>query len=254
MASTPNSGKSGFGLSKSDMDASRLVFVFLRDAKPKRKMAVPIPDDYTWQDFIQQIRIKLKLVGITAVYLAATGELVERLDQLQDIDELCVVETPSTASTSGYGSGARGPEASVRSSAHTATSEIAPANGDMPATPMNRNQGGQLHSLRIGMDTGSSGVGSSSYSADDEKKYARRVHPLKRTLQRFLPGMFVPSRLPVTMKDVIEGPAADRAKAARRMRRSLLDPRNILLLLAVVSACATIVFYIRVVSKVQTPH
>lgn len=40
----------------------------------------------------EQVQTKLKLVGIAAVYLASSGEQVTRLDQLQDIDELYVVE------------------------------------------------------------------------------------------------------------------------------------------------------------------
>jgi hypothetical protein len=41
---------------------------------------------------------------------------------------------------------------------------------------------------------------SASYAADEEDhKYARRAHPLKRTLQRLFPGMFAPG-LPVTAR------------------------------------------------------
>ena len=36
-------------------DASRLVFVSVQSAKPRRKVAVPVPDGYTWQDFVQQV-------------------------------------------------------------------------------------------------------------------------------------------------------------------------------------------------------
>lgn len=39
-----------------------------------------------------QVQAKLKLVGIEAIYLASSGERITRLDQLQDIDELYVVE------------------------------------------------------------------------------------------------------------------------------------------------------------------
>lgn len=39
-----------------------------------------------------QVQTKLKLVGIEAIYLASSGERITRLDQLQDIDELAVVE------------------------------------------------------------------------------------------------------------------------------------------------------------------
>ncbi len=37
------------------MEANRLVFVFLRDSKPRRKVAVPVPDNYTWDLFINQV-------------------------------------------------------------------------------------------------------------------------------------------------------------------------------------------------------
>lgn len=41
---------------------------------------------------------------------------------------------------------------------------------------------------------------SGSYAVDEEDfKYARRAHPLKRTLQRLFPGMFAPG-LPVTAR------------------------------------------------------
>jgi hypothetical protein len=43
------------------------------------------------------------------------------------------------------------------------------------------------------------GAGSSGPGPDDARKYARRIHPLKLTLQRLLPSLFPPT-LPVTMK------------------------------------------------------
>lgn len=44
---------------------------------------------------------------------------------------------------------------------------------------------------------------SASYAADEEDyKYARRAHPLKRTLQRLFPNMFAPG-LPVTSRYVL---------------------------------------------------
>ena len=73
-------------------DASRLVFVSVKDAKPKRKVAVPIPENGSWELFVGQVQTKLKLGGVGDIYLASTGERVVRLDQLQDIDELYVVE------------------------------------------------------------------------------------------------------------------------------------------------------------------
>ena len=36
-------------------DASRLVFVSVKDAKPKRKVAVPVPDNASWDQFLRQV-------------------------------------------------------------------------------------------------------------------------------------------------------------------------------------------------------
>lgn len=79
-------------------DASRLVFVSVKDAKPKRKVAVPIPENGSWDLFVGQVKAKLKLAGVGDIYLASTGERVVRLDQLQDIDELYVTEVRSRLS------------------------------------------------------------------------------------------------------------------------------------------------------------
>lgn len=74
-------------------EASRLVFVSVKDAKPKRKVAVPIPQGLQWEDFLVTIQTKLKLSnGIEEIVLASTGEKVNGLDQLQDIDELYVTQ------------------------------------------------------------------------------------------------------------------------------------------------------------------
>jgi hypothetical protein len=43
------------------------------------------------------------------------------------------------------------------------------------------------------------GGGAHGYDREDDKKYARRAHPLKRTLQRILPGLFSTGSLPVTL-------------------------------------------------------
>jgi hypothetical protein len=34
-------------------------------------VAVPVPDGYTWADFLGQVRTKLKIVGVKEIYLAA---------------------------------------------------------------------------------------------------------------------------------------------------------------------------------------
>lgn len=56
-------------------EASRLVFVFVKDAKPKRKVAVPVPDGYSWADFLQQVKSKLRIVGVKEVFLASVRVL-----------------------------------------------------------------------------------------------------------------------------------------------------------------------------------
>jgi len=55
-------------------------------------VAVPVSEGMQWQEFVDTIRLKLKLSGVGDMCLASTGEVVERLDQLQDIDEVLVVE------------------------------------------------------------------------------------------------------------------------------------------------------------------
>eukprot|EP00201_Polytomella_parva_P018212 CAMPEP_0175071914 /NCGR_PEP_ID=MMETSP0052_2-20121109/19555_1 /TAXON_ID=51329 ORGANISM="Polytomella parva, Strain SAG 63-3" /NCGR_SAMPLE_ID=MMETSP0052_2 /ASSEMBLY_ACC=CAM_ASM_000194 /LENGTH=409 /DNA_ID=CAMNT_0016339233 /DNA_START=38 /DNA_END=1264 /DNA_ORIENTATION=- len=79
-------------ITKSDMEASRLVFVYLRGVKPKRKVAVPIPEKYSWDSFLRQIKLKLRINEVDEIYFAVSGQKVTSLEELQDIDELCVVE------------------------------------------------------------------------------------------------------------------------------------------------------------------
>ena len=64
----------------------------VKDAKPKRKVAVPVPEGGTWDQFLRQVEAKLKLAAVESIYLASSGERITRLDQLQDIDELYAVE------------------------------------------------------------------------------------------------------------------------------------------------------------------
>lgn len=68
------------------------MFVSVKGPKSKRKVAVPISDETDWQSFVDTVRLKLKLSGVGDMHLASTGELVQSLDQLQDIDEVQVVE------------------------------------------------------------------------------------------------------------------------------------------------------------------
>jgi hypothetical protein len=45
-----------FRVSKADMEASRLVFVMLKDAKPMRKVAIPIMEGMSFHAFEGQVR------------------------------------------------------------------------------------------------------------------------------------------------------------------------------------------------------
>lgn len=49
------------------------MFVFVRDAKPKRKFAVPVPDGYTWAEFVSQVKAKLRITGVKEMYLASVS-------------------------------------------------------------------------------------------------------------------------------------------------------------------------------------
>ncbi|KAL4447351.1 hypothetical protein ABPG77_007384 [Micractinium sp. CCAP 211/92] len=212
----------GLGVTPSDMDASRLVFVSVKDAKPKRKVAVPIGDGASWEQFCSQVQAKLKLVGIEAIYLASSGERITRLDQLQDIDELYVVEG---AARGGQASAAAPPAdqyvqtqpTSYMSRVGVADAEISPAmNG------------------RFDVDS------------DASQKYAKRQGSLQRTMKRVFPSLFQGS-LPVTTKDLANGnpmsPAVEQVRRRiRRRRRSCADPRNLLILFTLISCLGTVLF------------
>lgn len=217
------SGSRGLGVTQTDMDASRLVFVSVKDAKPKRKVAVPIGDGATWEQFCSQVQTKLKLVGIAAVYLASSGEQVTRLDQLQDIDELYVVE----GSARGGQASAAGPaaqDAFLQTHPTTYMSRMGVA--DTEITPAMSSQ----------LDA----------DADEKGKYARRQGSLQRTMKRVFPGLFQGS-LPVTTKDTSSGnplsPAVEQVRRRiRRRRRSCADPRNLLVLFTLISCLGTVLF------------
>uniref|UniRef100_A0A7S0RDR4 Uncharacterized protein n=1 Tax=Chlamydomonas leiostraca TaxID=1034604 RepID=A0A7S0RDR4_9CHLO len=230
-------------ITKTDMEASRLVFVFVQNAKPKRKVAVPVPDGYTWGDFIQQVKAKLKIIGVKEIYLAASGQKVTSLDELQDIDELCVVEGAEPVQGNGIPAGVMSSEAALRAGA-ASTSEIHPTEGRAQLLTPDR------HKLVVASDTTTS-----ARDTDDEGKYARRTHPLKRMLQRLLPSLFAPA-LPVTTKDTASGSgggvARDRdgaeitqlGKRRKAGRRGGFSVRALLLVLAVASCLLTMLWFL----------
>eukprot|EP01026_Neomeris_dumetosa_P084144 TRINITY_DN98328_c0_g1_i4.p2 TRINITY_DN98328_c0_g1~~TRINITY_DN98328_c0_g1_i4.p2 ORF type:complete len:221 (-),score=18.06 TRINITY_DN98328_c0_g1_i4:443-1105(-) len=94
------SASKGYGISKTDIEASRLVFLTLKGAKPRRKVAVAISEGSTWNQFLEQIKIKLKIRGVGNIQLSQSGEFIHSLDVLQDIDELIVEESTQSPSIS----------------------------------------------------------------------------------------------------------------------------------------------------------
>eukprot|EP00884_Botryococcus_braunii_P000536 jgi/Botrbrau1/10483/Bobra.0133s0086.2 len=176
-----------------------------------------------------QVQAKLKLVGIEAIYLATSGERVTRLDELQDIDELQVVEAKTqapviAASTNGHASD--GP----RSESGNSTSTSGP--GTVPQTGSFK-QGG-VHRI-VAADT------EIVPNEEDGDKYARKSSKMKRSLQQYFPSLFQPT-LPVTRQDINPDGSRRNTHKRRRRGRSLLEPKNLLVGIALISLLATLIF------------
>jgi hypothetical protein len=189
------------------------VFVSVKDAKPKRKVAVPIPEGGSWESFLAQVRSKLKLSGIAAVYLASTGEQVTSLDDLQDIDELHVVAgvpsgAASTSGANGYGS-------------HPINQHPTHAVGvaDAEITPDQY--------LQLEADT------------DGNAKYVKRQSSMQRAAKRVFPSFFS-AGLPLTKQDLTLSPVEQVRRRIRRRRRSWTDPRTLLISFAILSTLGTL--------------
>lgn len=216
----PNSNRS----SPHSQDASRLVFVSVKDAKPKRKVAVPIPEGSTWEAFCRSVQSKLKLSGIDSIYLVSSGELVTRLDQLQDIDELSVVEgsqqQQQQPSSNGYGPSSSG---GYIQKVGISDTEITPV------------LSGQLDA-----------------DADDDAKYAKKQSGIQLSMKRAFPGLFRQNSLPLTTRDLSQAsPIEQVRRRVRRRKRSWTDPRRLLILFALMSCVGTL-FY--VYSKANLLH
>lgn len=180
---------------------------------------MPIPEGATWPAFLAQVAAKLKLAGVEALALAATGERVTRLEQLHDIDELYVTESaaaagPSSGSGNGYGGGAGGGLAASPGRLRTADSEISAE-------------------LSAAMDAETSAGA----------KYARRQSALGRAARRAFPSLFPGPGLPVTARDAALSPVEAVRRRARRRRRAWTDPRCVLALFALLSLAATGAFF-----------
>lgn len=97
---------SGVGGSVSPaQESSKLVFVFLRGAQPKRKVALAIKDAMSWSAFIAQVERKLRVPAgsVTAVRYARGDTPVTSVDMLQDIDELEVESSAVDENVNGNG-------------------------------------------------------------------------------------------------------------------------------------------------------
>ena len=83
--------------------SDRLVFVSIKDGpklpsgRPLRKAVVQLPEDTSWSEFLEKVKIKLKLPGVETVYLAETLKEVSCMADLEDIDELLVAPSAAQA-------------------------------------------------------------------------------------------------------------------------------------------------------------
>lgn len=252
-------GSKGYGITQQDMEASRLVFVSVQSAKPRRKVAVPVPDNYTWQDFLQQVQQKLKLSNVESVTLASSGEQITALDDLQDIDELHVTEgQPATAAQPAPGNGHSGPK--LDGNGHTSTAGRAesgamasssqspfspppqthPSRGLPPTVPA------QMSDRHRGMTAEADLPGPAEPDSESEHndKYAKRGSSVKRSLQRVMPNAFQPT-LPVTTRDAKgskSGGTSTQPARRRRRRQQILSLRNVLVTLALLGSLGTMLF------------
>jgi len=71
------------------------VFASVKGARPRRKVAISVPDGMSWGDFEAQVKAKLRVDAVGSVNLATTGERVTSVASLEDIDELIVDPAPA---------------------------------------------------------------------------------------------------------------------------------------------------------------
>ncbi|GMH33031.1 hypothetical protein BSKO_00865 [Bryopsis sp. KO-2023] len=224
----------GYGITRTDMEASRLVFVSLRNSLPRRKVAVPVPDGYTWAQFIDQVKVKLKIDGVAAIYLASSGEQISSLEGLEDIDELHVEEGAPQASTpNGLVRSAIPSEASLRTGGEVSSSEIQYA-GMAQSSKIHRQQSteGRNHKVSIEGDE------------DGEEKYVRRSNFVKRMAQRIFPDAFTPS-LPVTSRASGGADEKDGSRGRglkRRRQKGRVSQSTIFLIMGMIGSAATMFF------------
>mmetsp|Transcript_34634 Transcript_34634/g.88614 ORF Transcript_34634/g.88614 Transcript_34634/m.88614 type:complete len:217 (+) Transcript_34634:163-813(+) len=208
------------------MEASRLVFVSLKGAKPRRKVAVPVPDSYTYEQFADKVKLKLKLLSVGSIYHASTGDKLTSIDELQDIDELLVEEAPAQAplTASAYADG-QGNSVGESTEIHIGAPDRASSSMGAASAAMLR--GSQPSRVVGGVENGGDD------DEDVQKKYKKRNTGFMRRLQTMFPSMLQPG-LPVTTRDVAGG-------ASRKRRGGVVDPRTYLIIFAVLTCVATLI-------------
>ena len=87
------------------MEAKRVVFVSLKPSSSdadagtsrgnRRKRALGIEENATWEEFTAAVCARLQIAGLRAVYHASTGERVQGVGDVQDIEDLVVEEDES---------------------------------------------------------------------------------------------------------------------------------------------------------------
>lgn len=160
-----------------------------------------------------------------------SGQRVTSLDELQDIDELCVVEGPGQGSMMNNLS----TEANLRSGLSVASS----SSDVIYKTPENRKL--SIHELRGSLSP------PGATPEDDEGKYRGR-DPIKKLLKRLLPSIFGAPGLPVTADDVKGDGLSSWASSAvsfgrRRKTQGKRSTRSMCLVLFFVSFFVSLVLF-----------
>lgn len=217
---------------------SRIVFVSVAGRegdqaypRTRRKRALGVADNATFGDFLQLCCARLQLRGIQSIKHATTGKEVRGMDDLQDIEDLLVEETPAddarAAATAVY--------LADRSLLEAAPAPALEGGGAAPYAPGSAAKragsgrfgaagGGDEHRMNFGA------AGGDGFDDDDsgDAKYARRAPWHRQLLQHVgFPSFTGTECLPVTNPQLAvdaaskkDGPGPHAAAAAKRGART----------------------------------
>ena len=205
-----------------------MVFVSVRgrDGGPRtrRKRALGLDDDATWESFVQLVCARLSLRGVKAVY-TSSGAQLRSLDEVQDIEDLEVEESEEALSGASPAPVTRKTAQVRRGGVHT------------PDPPRSAHASPQHAALPPSVPAG--GVGG------DEDKYAKRGGVLPSHLLARLPSWAgaAPSKLNAALKDagelLRESTSFNKRKPSKGKGRKLSDPTTLLLIIAFFSCTGT---------------